>query len=156
MFSVIVGVIAIVGCGAHIDASSTATYEPSKNVSGNGGLKSSTPARARLVPRKALVVAITPGLAQRDAEDCRSWKYESSSLTEDFSSMKEITKSDWGRSCYQYACSAKGDAELDGRVYHVEVNAGGWIALEGPDGVTTFRASAKQSPGFLAACDCCE
>jgi hypothetical protein len=153
--SVIAGVLAMIGCVAHMDAHSAATHEARAKISGNGGHKSK-PARARLVARTALVMSMDPDSAQRDADICRPWKYDSSSLTKNFQSMEKVSQRDWYVSCSQLACSAKGDAELKGKVYQVEVNGSGWISLTGRDGVTSYWLSRKQLPGFVADCNCCE
>ena len=108
-----------------------------------------------LVLRKGLMHSMASETAERDADVCRSWKYDSASLKAHLSSMQQVPVGDWGRYCYQYACSAHGEAELNGQVVRVEVNAGGWIALVGPDAVPTYWASPQRQPGFLASCDCC-
>jgi hypothetical protein len=150
-------VVTLVGCAANAGGSSPpATQKLIRGTPSNEQIDKPTPSLAGLVLRRNLVSSMDPETAQRDADECRSWKYDSSSLKEHLLSMKQISKSDWGRRCYQYACSAVGEAELKGRVYRVEVNAGGWIALDVPGEASIFLASPKQMPGFLAACDCCE
>lgn len=109
-----------------------------------------------LVLRGPFTPSMTPESTQRDANVCRAWDYKATSLKEDLLSMRKLSASDWGRYCYQYACSMNGDAELEGLKYRIEINAGGWIALAAPDGTIKYWATSKKLPRFLAGCDCCE
>lgn len=109
-----------------------------------------------LILRGPLALSMTAESAQRDADVCRAWSYKELPLKQHVLSMQQVSAADWGRHCYQYACSVKGEAEVEGVKYRIEVNAGGWVSLVAPDGATRYWASSKKLPGFLAACDCCE
>lgn len=122
--------------------------------------KNSTQARA---DREGAVVASTfkvemrPALAQRDAQVCRGWSYEEKNLQQDLDSMRETDVTEWGRACYQFACSSIGVHEFEKDRYRVEVNAGGWIVLK-DEALTRIRyfISDQRRPGFIATCNCCE
>ncbi len=109
-----------------------------------------------LVLQGPLKLSMTPESAQRDANVCQAWNYKETPVKQDLLSMRMVSAADWGRYCYQYACSMNGEAEVKGMKYRVEVNAGGWISLTDFDGTTRYWASSKRLPGFIAACDCCE
>jgi hypothetical protein len=98
-----------------------------------------------------------PSLIARDKKECDAWQYSETQFSSDFKEMKEITQEEWGRRCYQYACSYSGGTELDGRTYAVDINAGGWLRVSDPSTkVVQYFASSSKSSSFLAACDCCE
>ena len=157
VFSVIAGAVALFGLAAQAASSSpTATQKLSGAAHAKEHRQKSSPSAANMVLRGDLVPTIEPGLSERDAEQCRSWKYDGSSLKKNLRDMKQVSTMQWGRRCYQYSCSAVGEAEIEGRIYRVEVNAGGWISLDTPGEESKIWASDKQMPGFLAACNCCE
>jgi len=99
---------------------------------------------------------ITPSLAQRDKGECAAWKYNEANLPIDLDKMREADVGEWGRTCYQYACSLKGNAVINGHAYSVEINAGGWIFLsEHAHDPGRFFISESLRQGFLATCNCC-
>lgn len=150
-------VVAVLGVAGHAAASApTASQTLSGSAHANEHRQKSSSPVANLVLRGDLVVTVDAGLAERDADQCRSWKYDHSSQKKDLLAMKRVSTMQWGRRCYQYACSAVGEAEMEGRLYRVEVNAGGWISLDTPGEESTIWAAETQIPGFLAACNCCE
>lgn len=100
---------------------------------------------------------LSPELAERDADVCGLWTYRTENLASDLMAMRKSDVGEWGRSCYQYACSSVGRVRLDGELYRVEVNAGGWILLRGGEGSNVqYFISDNLRPGYMATCDCCE
>lgn len=96
-------------------------------------------------------------LIDRDRGECKTWDYDPSTVSADAAEMEMISQEEWGRKCYQYACSYKGELEIDGKSYASEVNAGGWIRIISNNPSSThYLASTKSSDAFLAWCNCCE
>jgi hypothetical protein len=104
-----------------------------------------------------MAITLKPALAQRDAEQCRTWSYDEGSLSSDLKAMRAADVGEWGRACYQFACSAIGAVHFDGQPYEVEVNAGGWAFLRDKNHkVRRILITDTQRSGFLATCNCCE
>lgn len=115
------------------------------------------PVESRPMSEEKFVIRLDAETAERDRDVCAGWKYEVARLSEDMALMREVDVGEWGRSCYQYACSAVGKSRVEGHPYSIEVNAGGWMALKSEDtSQVRYLITEKQVAGFLATCDCCD
>jgi hypothetical protein len=99
---------------------------------------------------------IDPALAGRDKAECSNWSYDERFLKADMAAMRPATIEEWGRKCYQYACSVILTEKKDGKERIFEVNAGGWITIKTADLGTNIYISEEKRQRFLATCNCCE
>jgi hypothetical protein len=99
---------------------------------------------------------IDPALAERDKAECSNWSYDERFLKADIAAMRPATIQEWGRQCYQYACSVLLTEKENGKERVFEVNAGGWITINTADMKTNIYISEEKQQRFLAACNCCE
>lgn len=123
-----------------------------QNAAGNSGERASSPLRLKESELQRVEEAAT---AERDQKECKSWTYDEEQVQVDLAKMRSVTLEEWGRVCYQYSCSYRGETQVEGTKKLLVVNAGGWMSLT-EKGRTVYFASDKQLPGFLASCNCCE
>lgn len=115
------------------------------------------PVTEKSVDQEGPGLQMDPALAERDHAVCLNWNYDKQFLSSDLAAMRPATIEEWGRKCYQYACSTVLPVVENGVEQLFEVNAGGWIMIRSKENrdVKIYISERKQER-FLAACNCCE
>lgn len=153
--SLFVGIWLLSSCDSVIRTNETRDKSPEENLLPDPSIAAAQTKSGPLPT--TYVVKLNSALATRDADICRGWSYDGTSVLSDLAALRESSAEDWGHSCYQYACSAFGAIEYDGKSYDVEANAAGWILLKDKTSpVFRYFVSVKKNEHFLTACDCCE
>lgn len=75
---------------------------------------------------------------EEDIIPCEKWLLMKADISTIMEYMQPIRGEEWHHLFGHYPCSLEGQVGQNGFVYHLSINGGGWLAVQGSDTVLYF------------------